>query len=177
MKRDEKKNQNQEEKNQSVHTASMLARAAATGFVGGVFWGFIGFLTYIFHFSEVSPNMLLQPFVLGDWKKGGLGTFISIVLLGILSIGVAFIYYALLKRIKGIWMALIYGGLLWVLVFYVFNPIFPDVKQVHDLHQNTIVTTFCLYVLYGLFVGYSISFEYNELTSQKLARALGKKAE
>lgn len=61
--------------------------------------------------------------------------------------------------------------------FYVFNPIFPDVKQVQDLQQSTIVTTFCLYILYGMFVGYSISFEYNELTSQKLARALGKKTE
>ncbi|MBU5207160.1 YqhR family membrane protein [Bacillus safensis] len=175
MKRDEKKNQ--EEKNQSVQTTSLVARAAATGFVGGVFWGFIGFLTYVFHFSEVSPNMLLQPFVLGEWKKGGLGTFISIMLLGILSIGAAFIYYGLLKRIKGFWMGLVYGGLLWLLVFYVFNPIFPDVKQVQDLQQSTIVTTFCLYILYGMFVGYSISFEYNELTSQKLARALGKKTE
>lgn len=70
MKRDEKKNQ--EEKNQSVQTSSLVARAAATGFVGGVFWGFIGFLTHMFHFSEVSPNMLLQPFVLGEWKKGDL---------------------------------------------------------------------------------------------------------
>ncbi|PCK20885.1 hypothetical protein CEY02_11050 [Bacillus pumilus] len=175
MKRDEKKNQ--EEKNQTVQTSSMVARAAATGFVGGAFWGFIGFLTYMFHFSEVSPNMLLQPFVLGEWKKDGLGTFISIVLLGLLSIGAAFIYFSLLKKIKGFWMGLIYGALLWVLVFYVFNPIFPDVKQVQDLQQSTIVTTFCLYILYGMFVGYSISFEYNELTSQKLARALGKKAE
>ncbi|MEH7476165.1 YqhR family membrane protein, partial [Bacillus altitudinis] len=101
----------------------------------------------------------------------------SIVLLGILSIGAAFIYYGLLKRIKGFWMGLIYGAILWLLVFYVFNPIFPDVKQVQDLQQSTIVTTFCLYILYGMFVGYSISFEYNELTSQKLARALGKKTE
>lgn len=57
--------------------------------------------------------MLLQPFVLGEWKKGGLGTFISIVLLGVLSIGAAFIYYGLLKRIKGYWMGLIYGAILW----------------------------------------------------------------
>ncbi|WP_353855268.1 YqhR family membrane protein [Bacillus sp. Bos-x628] len=175
MKRDEKKNK--EEKNQPTQTTFMLGRVAATGVFGGVFWGFIGFLTHMFHFSEVSPNMLLQPFVLGEWKKGGLGTFISLMILGILSIGAAFIYYALLKRIKGFWMGLIYGAILWVLVFYVFNPIFPDVKHVQDLKQSTIVTTFCLYILYGMFVGYSISFEYNELTSDKLARALGKRLE
>lgn len=41
MKRDEKKNQ--EEKNQSVQTSSLVARAAATGFVGGVFGALSGF--------------------------------------------------------------------------------------------------------------------------------------
>ncbi|MFB8735143.1 YqhR family membrane protein [Bacillus sp. SL00103] len=48
----------------------------------------------MFHFSEVSPNMLLQPFVLGEWKKGGLDTFISIVLLGVLSIGDLYLLWA-----------------------------------------------------------------------------------
>ncbi|MGE6629351.1 YqhR family membrane protein [Bacillus sp. NPDC077027] len=175
MKRDEK--ESNQEKNQQVSTASLIGRAAAVGFVGGVFWGFIGFLTHMFHFSEVSPNMLLQPFVLGEWKKGGLGTFFSIVLLGILSMIAAFIYYGTLKKVRGFWIGLLYGIVLWVLVFYVFNPIFPDVKQVQQLEQSTIVTTFCLYLLYGMFVGYSISFEYNELTSDKLARALGNKTE
>lgn len=41
MKRDEKKNQ--EETNQAVQTSSLWARAAATGFVGGVFGALSGF--------------------------------------------------------------------------------------------------------------------------------------
>lgn len=59
--------------------------------------------------------------------------------------------------------------------FFLFNPIFEDVKSITELKSDTIVTTLCLYILYGLFVGYSISFNYNELTSDKLARALGNK--
>ena len=61
----------------------------------------------------------------------------------------------------------------WLLVFFVFNPIFPEVRTVTELTSDTIITTICIYLLYGLFVGYSISFEYNELNSEKLARALG----
>lgn len=56
---------------------------------------------------------------------------------------------------------------------FCFNPIFPDVRTVTELTSDTIITTICIYLLYGLFVGYSISFEYNELNSEKLARALG----
>lgn len=62
-------------------------------------------------------------------------------------------------------------------VFFVFNPIFQDVRAVTELKSDTIITTICIYLLYGLFVGYSISFEYNELNSEKLARALGTQRE
>lgn len=60
---------------------------------------------------------------------------------------------------------------------FVFNPIFQDVRAVTELKSDTIITTICIYLLYGLFVGYSISFEYNELNSEKLARALGTQRE
>ncbi|MFP7695520.1 YqhR family membrane protein, partial [Bacillus subtilis] len=130
-------------------------------------------IAYLFHFSEISPNMILQPFVLGEWKKHGLGTVISIILIGVISIGAAFLYFLLLKRLKTMWPGILYGLVLWLLVFFVFNPIFPDVRTVTELTSDTIITTICIYLLYGLFVGYSISFEYNELNSEKLARALG----
>ncbi|MCY9128778.1 YqhR family membrane protein, partial [Bacillus spizizenii] len=110
---------------------------------------------------------------LGEWKKHGLGTVISIILIGLLSIGAAFLYFLLLKRLKTMWPGVLYGLLLWLLVFFVFNPIFPDVRAVTELKADTVITTICIYLLYGLFVGYSISFEYNELNSEKLARALG----
>lgn len=106
-------------------------------------------------------------------EKHGLGTVISIILIGVISIGAAFLYFLLLKRLKTMWPGILYGLVLWLLVFFVFNPIFPDVRTVTELTSDTIITTICIYLLYGLFVGYSISFEYNELNSEKLARALG----
>lgn len=110
-------------------------------------------------------------------EKHGLGTIISIIVIGIISIGGAFLYYLLLKRLKTMWPGMLYGLLLWLLVFFVFNPIFQDVRAVTELKSDTIITTICIYLLYGLFVGYSISFEYNELNSEKLARALGTQRE
>ncbi|MDM5302442.1 YqhR family membrane protein [Bacillus subtilis] len=173
MTSEKKTEQNEQSYEKQGPPVPMASRVAATGFFGGVLWSFIAYIAYLFHFSEVSPNMILQPFVLGEWKKHGLGTVISIILIGILSIGAAFLYFLLLKRLKTMWPGILYGFLLWMLVFFVFNPIFPDVRAVIELKADTVITTICIYLLYGLFVGYSISFEYNELNSEKLARALG----
>ncbi|MER2457733.1 YqhR family membrane protein [Bacillus subtilis] len=165
--------QNEELNEKQKPPVSMAGRVAATGFCGGVLWSFVAYIAYLFHFSEISPNMILQPFVLGEWKKHGLGTVISIILIGVISIGAAFLYFLLMKRLKTMWPGILYGLVLWLLVFFVFNPIFPEVRTVTELTSDTIITTICIYLLYGLFVGYSISFEYNELNSEKLARALG----
>ncbi|MBD1378810.1 hypothetical protein IC621_01080 [Bacillus sp. IB182487] len=159
------------EQNKQEQPISFLGRVMVTGFFGGILWSLFGYIAYIFNFSEVSPNLLLQPFILGSWKDGTLGNFVSIVLIGVLGVGAAIAYYAVLKRFNKLWIGIGYGIALWGLVYFVLNPIFPDLKTVMELKRETIVTTVCLYILFGVFVGYSISFEYNELTTEKLERA------
>ncbi|MFP3489296.1 YqhR family membrane protein, partial [Staphylococcus sp. SIMBA_130] len=41
-------------------------------------------------------------------------------------------------------------------------PMFIDLPTITKLDRNTVITTICLYLLYGVFIGYSISFEYHE---------------
>ncbi|OKO91179.1 hypothetical protein BRO54_2880 [Geobacillus proteiniphilus] len=96
------------------------------------------------------------------------------MLIGIISIAAALLYYALLRNICGMWAGILYGAALWMIVFYLFNPLFPNVQPVADLEINTIVTTLCLYILYGVFVGYSISFETQEMN--RLSSSSGKEA-
>jgi hypothetical protein len=158
----EKDNPNLEQ-NKKEQPISQIGKVIVTGFVGGVFWSLLAYLASILNFTEVSPNLLLQPIALGEWKEGPIGNFISIVLIGIISIGVALVYYAILKRFTSMWVGIVFGALLWGLVFFLLNPIFPNLKTVFELSRATILTTVCLYVLYGVFVGYSISFDYNEL--------------
>ncbi|MDA1474880.1 YqhR family membrane protein [Bacillus changyiensis] len=171
-KKDEELEQNKREK-----PIPFSGRVITTGFFAGVFWSALGELTHFLKFSEVSPNMILQLFILGDWKSEFLGTVISILLIGVISIGAALLYYSIFKQVKGMWMGVVYGAILWVIVFYLFNPMFPDVQTVPELKRETVITTFCIYLLYGLFVGYSISFEYNELNEEKLSRVIGESRE
>lgn len=154
------------EQNKKEEPMSVIGKAITTGFIGGVFWSLLAYLAYILNFTEVSPNLILQPFALGDWKDGTLGQFISIVIIGLISIGAALVYYAVLKKFKSMWIGIVFGGALWALVFFILNPIFPNMDTVFELPRGTIVTTLCLYILYGTFVGYSISFDYNELQAK-----------
>jgi hypothetical protein len=131
-----------------------------TGLFGGLFWGTIGFIAYYFNFTEIRPNIILGPWALGDWKNEWLGTVISIILLGILSVGAAFVYSIALKKFNGIWLGLGYGIALFLIVYLVLNPIFSEMKPFLDLSRNTVITSICLYLVYGLFIGYSINYEY-----------------
>ncbi|MBM7701569.1 YqhR family membrane protein [Metabacillus iocasae] len=159
-------NEMSQQQNKGNEEASFLAKTAIIGLVGGILWSFVGYLSYLFNFSEVSPSMILQPWVLGAWKETWIGTVVSILLLGVLSIVVALLYYAVLKRFKSMWVGIGYGLLLWALVFFVLNPIFPNVKSIWELEVNTIISTVCVYILYGVFVGYSISFEAAEIETK-----------
>nr|WP_318246307.1 YqhR family membrane protein [Bacillus sp. PS06] len=155
------------EQNKPDEPMPMIAKVVVTGLFGGLFWSLLNYLAYIFNFTEISPNLVLQPWTVGEWKDRVLGQFIGIAVIGVLSIGVALLYYALLRRFQKIWVGMIFGVALWILVFYILNPIFPGLKSLADLDRNTNITTICFYILYGVFIGYSISFETTELANQK----------
>jgi hypothetical protein len=155
-------NQELKEKPMSFMTLVIL-----TGLVGGILFSSLAYLFYIFNFTNIHPRVILEPWALGDWKKGWLGTVISIILMGGLSIVAAIIYYALLRKINNMWVGIAYGLLLFILVFFILNPIFPGIEPWRKLDLNTIVTSICLYTLYGLFIGYTISYEEYEIQHHK----------
>lgn len=79
---------------------SFLAKVVVIGFVGGVFWSLMGYITYLFSFSEIHPNTILQPWAFGSWKDRWPGLIVSVLIIGIISIGVALLYYVLLKSLN-----------------------------------------------------------------------------
>ncbi|MFC4558787.1 YqhR family membrane protein [Virgibacillus kekensis] len=170
MENSEKLEQNKQEKPRSLVTRSLI-----TGFVGGLFWGAIGVVLYFFNFSEVSPkSYLIRSWVTADWTDNWLGNILSIVMVGVISLLTSFIYFGLFKKINSIWMGVGYGLILWVLVFYILQPIFPNIPDLLELNRYTIVSTLCLFTLYGTFIGYSISYDYHDnmrMTAEKKRKA------
>ncbi|NEU29613.1 hypothetical protein GN156_02275 [bacterium LRH843] len=143
-----------------VDQLSYTAKVALIGFFGGLIWSLVGYFSFFFKFIRVGPALVLMPFAFGEWKNTYIGQFIGVLVIAILSIGVAYLYKAILQKKNHLWVGILYGLVLWFIVFYLLNPIFPGLKSFRHLDSNTIITSLCLYVLYGAFIGYSISFEY-----------------
>ncbi|WP_102345627.1 YqhR family membrane protein [Bacillus sp. Marseille-P3661] len=160
----EKPRDNKElEQNKKDQPMSHMQKVIVTGFFGGVFWSLIGYIAHYFNFTELGPALILQPWAIGDWKNDFMGHFIGILVIGIISIGAALLYNAFLSKFQKLWPGILFGVALWIIVFYLLNPIFPDLEEVQDFKRNTIITTICLYILYGVFVGYSISYDANDV--------------
>ncbi|TFJ93697.1 YqhR family membrane protein [Lentibacillus salicampi] len=156
-------NQDKLEQDKQEEPVSLLSRSLVTGFVGGLLGGFFGIVLFYFNFSEVSPkSYLLRSWLTASWIDSWLGTVLSILMIGVISLLTAFIYYVLFKKINSLMMGIAYGIVMWFIVFYIIQPIFPNIPPLMELSANTIVSTVCLYILYGTFIGYSISYDYND---------------
>ncbi|CAI9388808.1 MULTISPECIES: YqhR family membrane protein [Bacillaceae] len=154
---------NQQQSHEKGRPMSFIALVIWTGMFGGIFWSLIGYIGYVFHFTEIRPNILLEPWAIGSWKYGWLGTVISIVFIGFFSTGAAFAYYLMLRKFKTIYIGIGYGIALFICVFVILNPIFPSMAPFLELKRDTIIFSACLYALYGVFVGYTISYEESEI--------------
>ena len=130
------------EQNQHEEPMSFMSMVILTGFVGGILWSLIALLAYYFNLTDVRPNVILEPWALGDWKKGWIGTVFSIVAIGIFSIGAALLYYALLRKIKGLWVGMVYGVVLFFLVFYLLNPISQESNPFGNFREIRLLLLF-----------------------------------
>jgi len=54
-----------------------------TGFAGGIIWSLVAYLCFSFHFTAIEPNVLLEPFTVGSWRKMWIGKTISILVYGL----------------------------------------------------------------------------------------------
>lgn len=157
-----------EEKKQHDHTKrqsqiSLISKVLVIGFIGGMIWSIFGVFMYYFNFSEVAPkSFLLRSWLTAEWTSGWLGDFVSIVLASVVSLIAALLYYVLLKKVNSMWMGIVYGLILWAVIFYLLKPIFSNIPALNELNNNTIISTICLFILYGTFVGYSISYDYHD---------------
>ncbi|MFF3022788.1 YqhR family membrane protein [Gottfriedia sp. NPDC057948] len=137
-------------------------KIASIGFFGGIFWSSVLLVLSYFDFTQIGPNFVLERIKLGKWANGYIENLISIVGIGIISIIIAFIFYFIGRKFNGILPGIFFGLLLWVIVFILLGKIAFDLKAIKDYSSDTTVTTICLFILYGTFIAYSVSFAFQE---------------
>ncbi|MDZ5712139.1 YqhR family membrane protein [Jeotgalibacillus haloalkalitolerans] len=127
--------------------------------IAGAFLFYSLYRIYVFfHFIE---KELLKPgfsFIAADFQKGWLSEIIFFVIILCCSVLWALIYYVLFKNSHTVFPGILSGlfvlGALLLAGWFFEWRIDPAV-----LKTRTIVSLFSLFILYGLFTGYSISYE------------------
>jgi hypothetical protein len=144
------------------------------GFFAGVIWGLVRWLATGLNFTEVTQAFLLDPFVprkvLGGfyWQASGWLMFIAMSMLA------AWVYLLLLGRLQGHWPGLLFGATWWGVFYVLAGPAIGAVPPLSTIGWNSMTTDLCLFLMWGLFIGYSIAFELHDEAEREPAT---KKAE
>lgn len=132
------------------------------GFFAGVIWGFFKIIAYYIGFTKVIPAYIADPFFKRDYLTSWTGHLIGWGFFILFSILAAGLYMLLFHRVKGPWMGIVFGVAIWLLIFGWPGPWLGTSKYFTQLDLNSNVTEICLLIMWGLFIGYSIAFEFTE---------------
>lgn len=171
MKSDNKTNQNNQnnqnnQSNQSINQKK-LRMGLSIGLASGIIWGAISLAAYYLQFTDIGPSIYAKPLLNPDYVLKWQGHLIGLLFYIFFSIIVSLIYAFLLSRFNSPWVGIFYGAALWGFVFIVLNPLFNLTKKITELGINTISVMLCIYILAGLFIGYSLSVEFNNEDMEK----------
>ncbi|MFE5322921.1 YqhR family membrane protein [Paenibacillus sp. NPDC056579] len=132
------------------------------GFYAGVIWGAVKMLEHYLHFTSLPPGFLVEPFFLKSFLLSAQGYIVGWIFFILFSILAALLYVAMLPKAIGPWPGIAYGAAWWALIFLLVGPITGMMNWIAYLDWNTIITDCCLFLVWGLFIGYSISMEFND---------------
>ncbi|GGH25261.1 YqhR family membrane protein [Paenibacillus segetis] len=132
------------------------------GFFAGLIWGGIKGLFYYMRFTTVLPGYLLEPFFKQKFLNSGPGYYVGWLGFIVFSIIVTLIYTLCLRKLKGPIPGLLYGIFWWIIIFLLIGPLTHMTIPFKELSVNTAISEFCLYLLWGLFIGYTAAVEYND---------------
>lgn len=158
------------EKKEKDHLfAKEMLYILSVGFYGGLFTSFLAYLAYLINFVPFGPGVLLQLFSirLSPGIEGMVGHMLSILLISLVSIGSSYLYFMLFRHLESIWIGVLYGLAWWAVIFFGLNSLIPGVQSVRQLGLTTNTVFLSLFILYGLFIGYSISFNHKEMELER----------
>ncbi|MEI7024684.1 YqhR family membrane protein [Paenibacillus sp. y28] len=135
---------------------------AEVGFFAGLVWGLLKWAEAYLKFTTISIAFMLKPFLSLSFLESGWGQALGLGAFTLFSIGAALLYTLLLRKAPGPWLGILYGILWWGVLYLIAGPAMGMMERLDNLDLNTITSDFCLFLVWGLFIGYSISFEFTD---------------
>lgn len=146
----------------------LLWKAITIGICGGIIGSAFFLFMFTFNMIEVDPFLLLQLlFTDSPWLSKWYAYFILIIAYVILSMLIAIVYYIFLKR-KNSWLiGACYGVFLWVIVYWILPLTVKGFNSFIHFEAQSHIAMLSLLLLYGVFIGYSISYDYKALKIER----------
>lgn len=135
--------------------------AAKIGLYGGFIWGGMYIIAYFLGFTKVIPGFLVEPFFKHDFLASWTGHMIGWLGFFVLTLVASFVYTALFRKVKGPWLGFGYGLAWWALLFGL-GPFLKMMKPIYKLDLDTLITTACIFIIWGSFIGYTITIEFTD---------------
>lgn len=158
--------QEQENKRTNPWTFSLVI-----GFFAGLIWGAVKGLFYYMSFTTVIPGFLVEPFFKHSFLNTQGGYYIGWGSFILFSIVATIIYTLAFRKLRGPFPGIVYGILWWMLIFVVIGPLTQMTVPESQLSFDTLFSEFCLYLLWGLFIGYSTAEEFTDERNREPERA------
>lgn len=136
--------------------------ALQIGIFAGLIWGAVKAAAHYFHFTKVPAAFMAKPFIAPGSFDTAAGFWMGWLTFILFSIAAALLYAALFRKVKGYFAGLVYGAAWWALIVLLVGPSTGMTKWIYRYDANTIITDFCFFLVWGLFIGYSISFEFTD---------------
>lgn len=153
------------------HHTNRWLYAAQIGLFAGLIWGCVRWMFYNMKFTTELPSFLMEPFFRHDFLVSYWGVSIGIAGFILFSILASMLYMVLLGKMRGPWPGVFYGIIWWALVFLAVGPLLGMTGKVNAAGWNTFFSELCIFTLWGLFIGYSIAFEFTDEASREPAAA------
>ncbi|ASA23145.1 YqhR family membrane protein [Paenibacillus donghaensis] len=135
--------------------------ALELGYFAGLIWGGARWLMYALHFTKVVPGMLLEPFFKHDFLLGAAGQIAGYLSFIVFSVVLSLLYVLTMRKLRGPWPGMIYGILWWLVIFLAFPQWFL-LQRMFKLSWDSLISEFCVFLLWGLFIGYTAAIEYTD---------------
>lgn len=132
------------------------------GLFAGLIWGGIKAILYFLHLTTVVPGYLVEPFFKHQFLNSQPGYYVGWGFFVLFSLLATLLYVLLLRKLRGPYPGMLYGVVWWGIIFMLVGPTFHMIEPLRKLSTTTIISEFCLYLLWGLFIGYSTAHEFTD---------------
>ncbi|PWW44176.1 MULTISPECIES: YqhR family membrane protein [Paenibacillus] len=147
---------------QSHYFTKPFPFAVELGFFAGFIWGGLHWLSYLLHFTIVPLGFLAEPFFKHNFIYTAAGHLTGWLFFIVFSVFTSLIYTFTLRKLKGPIPGMGYGILWWLIIFVLVGPKLDMVKPLNRLTWDSIITEFCFFLLWGLFIGYTVAMEFTD---------------